>query len=756
MKYLSLFSGIEACSVAWHDFGTPVAFSEIEPFPCAVLEHHYPEVPNLGDVTKITEQQIKSLGHIDLVVGGSPCQAFSVAGLRKGLEDPRGNLMLEFLRIVSLAKPEFVVWENVPGVLSDKTKAFELLLTSLGEMCYTVDTQLLDAQEFGVAQRRKRVFLVCRKLTECGPIKNSTTSRTTIEGSIIQQSRNTSEGRSEPLYAGETKYLMPENFYPGQSKTWSICERTTVELIGKLSLMLLGELSERSQNTQKGSVLQDVSLRILPKMMQLLGMPSNAAEELTTWKGFWSPLLNNLGVALERSAKECYASDLHYGIRPGLEILTETEEERTVRTVNESWSIVPSLNKLLEEVWKSLRLSITSTWTNEITLLKTYTFVKTVASIEICISNSKVLQDFLLERESLLLTLLQETIIYANKSNAKRALNRTHDSRLNNTDTRSDKSNFIADFGDWASRAPILLERESLRGDTPPSRKTGEGTTEIAGTLSASCGGLTRPAGQGNELDFCVSVAGDRPGRPDLTIYGVGEKPEVGHCLRSGASKADKHESTTYVLQGFDIGAKEGKFTDCATTLDCKCENDPRQQQQATGILCYSGGNVSGAIDVSTTITTKDRCNFEAETFVTYALAGNTIGRAPKNGGNHTGYDDSGAAYTLTKTDVHAVASISGDTARSLTARYDSSPCADRDMNVISENAQVRRLTPIECARLQGFPDTYLDIQFRNKPAADGNKYRALGNSMAVPVMRYIGRRIKAVLDEPFNLDDLI
>jgi DNA (cytosine-5)-methyltransferase 1 len=103
-----------------------------------------------------------------------------------------------------------------------------------------------------------------------------------------------------------------------------------------------------------------------------------------------------------------------------------------------------------------------------------------------------------------------------------------------------------------------------------------------------------------------------------------------------------------------------------------------------------------------------------------------------------------------------AVAIISGDCARSLTARYDSSPCADRGMNVISENAQVRRLTPVECARLQGFPDDYLDIQFRNKPAADGNKYNALGNSFAVPVVRWIGLRIKAVLDSSLDLSELI
>ena len=91
MKYMSLFSGIEAATAAWHTLGwEPVAFAEVEPFPCSVLAHHYPEVPNLGSVTDITDTQIKALGHIDIVVGGSPCQDLSVAaGKRKGLAGER-------------------------------------------------------------------------------------------------------------------------------------------------------------------------------------------------------------------------------------------------------------------------------------------------------------------------------------------------------------------------------------------------------------------------------------------------------------------------------------------------------------------------------------------------------------------------------------------------------------------------------------------------------------------------------------------
>lgn len=116
MKYLSVCSGIEAATVAWHPLGwEPVAFSEVEPFPCKVLAHHYPQVPNYGDMTKFKEWPN---ANVDLLVGGTPCQSFSVAGLRKGLDDPRGNLMLTYLAIAAKYRPQWLVWENVPGVLS--------------------------------------------------------------------------------------------------------------------------------------------------------------------------------------------------------------------------------------------------------------------------------------------------------------------------------------------------------------------------------------------------------------------------------------------------------------------------------------------------------------------------------------------------------------------------------------------------------------------------------------------------------------
>ena len=159
MRYLSVCSGIEAATVAWHPLGwSPVALSEVDAFPSAVLAHHYPGVPNWGDMTKFQEWPDAA---VDLLVGGTPCQSFSVAGLRAGLDDPRGSLLLTYLAIARRYRPRWVVWENVPGVLSaDEGRAFGSLLGGLGELGYGFAYRVLDAQYFGLAQRRKRVFVV--------------------------------------------------------------------------------------------------------------------------------------------------------------------------------------------------------------------------------------------------------------------------------------------------------------------------------------------------------------------------------------------------------------------------------------------------------------------------------------------------------------------------------------------------------------------------------------------------------------------
>jgi len=160
VRYVSLFSGIEACSVGWKDLDwKPVAFADFDEFPSAVLKHHYPEVPNAGDVLKHDWTQYK--GKCELIVGGSPCQSFSHAGKRLGMDDPRGNLALHYLRIVRDIQPKWFIYENVPGLLSSNGgEDFASFLGEVAELGYGFAYRVLDAQYFGVPQRRRRVFVV--------------------------------------------------------------------------------------------------------------------------------------------------------------------------------------------------------------------------------------------------------------------------------------------------------------------------------------------------------------------------------------------------------------------------------------------------------------------------------------------------------------------------------------------------------------------------------------------------------------------
>lgn len=200
LSYGSVCSGIEAATVAWEPLGMRAAwYAEIEPFPCAVLAHHYPQTPNLGDMTTIARQVLAGLVDApDVLVGGTPCQAFSLAGLRQGLEDPRGALTIKYVELldaidhvrIQRGDPECTsVWENVPGVLSDKGNAFGCFLAALvGESeelqppggkwkdagCVygprrAVAWRVLDAQYFGLAQRRRRVFLVASARKDFDP-----------------------------------------------------------------------------------------------------------------------------------------------------------------------------------------------------------------------------------------------------------------------------------------------------------------------------------------------------------------------------------------------------------------------------------------------------------------------------------------------------------------------------------------------------------------------------------------------------------
>ena len=210
MRYISLFSGIEAASVAWAPLGwEPLAFAEIEPFCCELLEKRFSGVPNLGDVCGVDWSAYR--GKCDLIIGGSPCQAFSVAGRREGLDDPRGRLMLEYARAVREVEPRWVLWENVPGVLSqDGGAAFGTLLGVLEDCGYSLAWRVLDAQFFGVPQRRRRVFLVGHTRAQCA-------AAVLFEPESLQGSAPSSADKRAELAAGAGRGASCAGFIAGVS-----------------------------------------------------------------------------------------------------------------------------------------------------------------------------------------------------------------------------------------------------------------------------------------------------------------------------------------------------------------------------------------------------------------------------------------------------------------------------------------------------------------------------------------------------------
>lgn len=211
MNYVSVCSGIEAATIAWKPLGwKALAYSDIDPFSQALLKHHYPEVSLYGDFTTIHETDIKS---VDLLVGGTPCQSFSDAGHRRGLDDERGNLSIEFFRLAERIKPKWILWENVPGVLKiDNGKGFASILSSMAELGYGYAWRVLNAQYFGVPQRRRRIFLVgylgdwrypaASLFDSKSMFGNHSSSEKSIKEDIIQYSKDFTEDCRELSFDG--------------------------------------------------------------------------------------------------------------------------------------------------------------------------------------------------------------------------------------------------------------------------------------------------------------------------------------------------------------------------------------------------------------------------------------------------------------------------------------------------------------------------------------------------------------------------
>lgn len=693
MRYLSLFSGIEAASVAWEQLGwTPVGFAEIEAFPAAVLAHRFPDVPNFGDVTKFGEWFDDCLciagtihqsgdsspatgnglesgrvfhagrdregtrgsdhlcercgglknGTIDIVVGGSPCQSYSVAGLRKGLEDPRGQLTFTYAHILARYRPRYFVWENVPGVLSSaggrdfadflglltgthielpKNKFKNSGIVEGIDSAYGIAWRVLDAQYVrsglhvrAVPQRRRRVFVVgcLQSLGDSGGWKRAAEILSVATGRARHFTPRRETGKG---VAGKVKGGVGERGCPDPSDG------------NGGGLVAVRESGHGSWMETEAAGTLDASM----------GMSGHANRPAV--------------IAYENHPGDSRITELKDGIAP---------------TVSARWG----------------------TGGNNVPLV-------------------------------------QRGSHWDSGGNPHPTLNQS---------TASSGGLGYSDQELFNQRGSGLVEDVSptvtAKGSGGPAGdETQNLVAEIAGTL-------TRASNAGGTVTHQDAVSGQLV--VEQTAYRM-------DALASNSMKSSNPHS------GF--GEAEA-----AKTLDTVSTKDHPTLNQGGNIIVTAirtaNTNANGHGIAEEVAHTLDQAQGQA-----IAIQGNLIGRN-EGGPQGIGVSDDGSMYTLTKTDVHAVATADAFAGRMRQGKegggkgalvYDNHTgtlATGNDRTLFTPQMAVRRLTPTECERLQGFPDGWTRIPWKGKPpeqCPDGPRYKAIGNSMATNVMHWIGRRIQLI-----------
>lgn len=633
MIYASVCSGIEAPSVAWKTLPNWKAawFSEIEPFPCAVLNHHYPEVPNLGDMTRLYEQEVFRDTNIDVLVGGTPCQSFSVAGLRKGLADPRGNLALVFLSLVDRVRPSWVVWENVPGLLSDKDNAFVVFLDALEELGYIADVDILDAQYFGVPQRRRRIFV-------CAQSRESLMNARTISSAL-----------------------------------------TISQCLAEILLLILIVLKNRSATElpDLGFDAGKPSLS-LQRRIKLFSMEKEGAAQI---------LHENLAVIHRLYEQEQKKSESKTGRngRGGIRISEDTRFPESIGGM-ESWregflNIESSWNNILEGVLQIANECTTSTPTKEIIESKIYTCAQLLMRIAAPIIQSMDYSPPFWSAVSSISITMKEFTNYARQASSDlfTGMEWVH----NWSDFLGKAERASISFSDLRARnftREIFPITKSLSGDTPPGRKEGERIAPCLSQSLKSSGGI----GMSNQELFSQGEAG------------LHWQEDVAATLRSGGnggipSSREEHPG-------------DNRMTIC---------------------MAHGQGNAEIRSDGSPSLT----CNHEAPIVIRTA---------------QTSANGHGIAENV----AHTLDGAQGQTVlrQTLSEIQKMGQSFKGERQSTHARSIVRRLTPVECEFLMGFPRDYTNIPWRGKPhSPDGPRYKALGNSMAVPVISWIGKRIESV-----------
>lgn len=659
MHFGSVCSGIEAASVAWHPIGWQAAWlAEIEPFPSAVLAHHYPDVPNLGDMTTISRRVLTGeVSAPDVFCGGTPCQAFSVAGLRQSLDDARGNLTLTFVEIADAidhvragrGDDECIVfWENVPGVLSTKDNAFGCFLGGLaGEdgpleppggkwanagAVYgpkrAVAWRTLDAQYFGVAQRRRRVFVVASARKGFDP------AQVLFEWHGLR--RDTAPSR-------ETRQVAPtipsRSTAGGGLGTDFDCDGGVIQVCPTL----------RAGGNRTGGDRPP-------------GTDVDTADSLIPVAYGGNNQSGPIDVATARNA--CASAS------------GRTDFE------TETFLVVP--------VATAIRTANTS-------------------------ANGHGISDE-----------LAHTLDGAQGQCV--AFDTTHTLRSEGFDASEDGT------GRGTPLVPVaMINMQGSKGNA---------------VAQADGPSFTLNAMHGHDMHAVAAPVGVTIHGTDPTVQKVASYDELAQCLRARTPGNIDNSSTTVVQQPVAYGIRTantssngwGVQEECTHTLDCA------QGVAVAQPVAFDTTQITSAANRSNP-QPGDPCHPLAAGAHATAIAfpsnlsgtqcASTEELAPSMGAKNP----TGVAYT---TKLHNTAS---NNAGKVYEEYTTSLDRSSPPPALPTAMQVRRLTPTEAERLMGFPDGYTAIPWRGKPAdqcPDGPRYKSLGNSWAVPNVRWIGQRIDA------------
>lgn len=855
LRYLSVCSGMEAASVAWHHLGwKPVAFSEIENFPSAILKHHftqpnYPyDVPNLGSLTEFNTWPLAA-GDVDLLVGGTPCQSFSVAGKRGGLNDPRGQLMLSFLDLAAKLQPRYVLWENVPGALSSgqpKGSDFGCFVQGLVERGYGVAWRILDAQFFGVPQRRKRLFVCAYRdpVTGAGDWKAAAEILSLAEGlsGYIAKGKQT---RKRP--AANAEGCVGEGDGNGTGCWWDG---------GQVSQTLDAVLQKGQTMPDKNrfpAVLQPV---VIDRAVCATGeithclttSSSKGATEDGTGRG--TPIVIDRA-AFNQGENAKYAP--HIG------------ESEVMDKNNFQGIVVPSVigtldtdcgaSKLSHQSMVSGRVMPTSHWDGS-------EVHPTLNAGEKSGTPGYSNQELFSQGGGGLVPAMMFKVRGGSPVETGEQGGTPGKGAGKGFLGSEEKAFTIATSPDQWLAQPTAFSFDSLASNSMKSSNPNSGCREVnlsktidttnpspnknqggiaivhpivsptVTTCKGSRGGSSQeaideitalhlaqqaiPIQDGREMEKNQNGIGvGNPGDPAYTIDTTGAQAAAVPFRKSkrACSTTDNEtwveadasntlnnfdlgdtRTTHAVVQGFSIREDSKNDTFHAKPVDvslCVTALQPSpQSQHAQNFIVQSCADIAPTISSGAPFSKTGNERVEGEAFIVQAselrlrgqitekdvcptltagakqgdtdpLAVHAISFQPGNLARRAGSDPSTETFpTLTKDSgdqsPHVAHQVYENSRRDAIRIYEgTSPTLQSFMGtggcnvpMVQPAMAVRRLTPVECERLQGFSDNWSRISWKGKPAEecpDGPRYKCAGNSMAVPVMRWIGERILAV-----------